>query len=49
MSNITNIEIERFYNKDREHDVPYTFFNKIPRTLVSEIRKILTYQKKYFS
>lgn len=43
---VKNYEIERFYNKDREPDVKYTFFDRIPVSLVILIREILTNQKR---
>lgn len=43
---ITKYDIERFYNRDREKDVRYTFFDKIPASLVILIREILTYNLK---
>jgi len=43
---VRNYEIERFYNKDREKDVKYTFFDRIPPSLVILIREILTNQKR---
>lgn len=39
---ITNLEIEQFYNKDRESDVKYTKINNISAKLVDIIRQILT-------
>lgn len=41
---VRNYEIERFYNKDREKDVKYTFYDRIPPSLVILIREILTNQ-----
>ena len=43
---VTNFDIERFFNKSKEKDVRYTFFNKIPPSLVILIREILTHQKR---
>jgi hypothetical protein len=43
---VRNYEIERFYNKDREKDVKYTFYDRIPPSLVILIREILTHQKR---
>jgi hypothetical protein len=39
---ITNLQIEQFYNKDRESDVKYITFNNISPTLVKIIKEILT-------
>jgi len=39
---ITNLQIEQFYNKDRERDVKYLKFIHICPTLVEIIREILT-------
>jgi hypothetical protein len=43
---ITKYQIECFYNRDREPDVKYTFFDKIPVTLQQLIKEILIYKLK---
>ena len=43
---IRNYEIERFYNRDREKDVPYIFIDKIPITLQVLIKEILINKKR---
>lgn len=39
---VTDLQIEQFYNKNRESDVKYTTFNNISTKLVEIIREILT-------
>ena len=48
---ITNLQIEQFYNKDKESDVEYISFNNISIKLIEVIRyilinKYLNYDKK---
>lgn len=38
---ITNLQIEQFYNKNRESDVEYTTINNISSKLIGIIREIL--------
>jgi len=39
---ITNLQIEQFYNKDKERDVLYTKFINISPKLIEIIKTILT-------
>lgn len=39
---ITNLQIEQFYNKDRESDVKYTTIDNISIKLIQIIKEILT-------
>ena len=43
---IRNYEIERYYNRDREKDVPYTYINNISASLQLIIKEILINKKK---
>ena len=43
---ITEKQIENFYNKNKEKDVPWCKFENIPNSLKNEIHKILSRYEK---